>query len=38
MLGGRSSFGAGGWASTELARILPVEIRPGDGQIEPEGG
>jgi hypothetical protein len=38
MLGGRSSFGAGGWASTELARILPVNIHPGDGQIEPEGG
>jgi hypothetical protein len=38
MLGGRSSFGAGGWASTDLARILPVNIHPGDGQIEPEGG
>ncbi len=38
MLGGRSSFGAGGWAGTELARILPVKIHPGDGQIEPEGG
>ena len=36
MLGGRSSFGAGGWAGTELARILPVNIAPGsDGQIEP---
>jgi hypothetical protein len=38
MLGGHSSFGAGGWASTELARLLPVQIRPSDGQIEPEGG
>jgi hypothetical protein len=38
MLGGRSSFGAGGWASTEVARILPVNIHPGDGQIEPPGG
>ena len=38
MLGGRSSFGAGGWASTELAGVLPVAIHPGDGQIEPEGG
>ncbi len=35
MLGGRSSFGAGGWAGTELARILPVNIGPNDGQIEP---
>lgn len=38
MLGGRSSFGAGGWAQTELADILPADIHPGDGQLEPEGG
>ncbi len=38
MLGGRSSFGAGGWAQTDLADILPSEIRPDDGQLEPEGG
>jgi uncharacterized membrane protein len=38
MLGGRSSFGAGGWANTELAGILPTEIHPGDGQIEPPDG
>jgi hypothetical protein len=38
MLGGRSSFGAGGWAQTDLADILPVEIHPGDGQLEPEEG
>ncbi|MGE3817899.1 MAG: glutamine amidotransferase, partial [Isosphaeraceae bacterium] len=38
MLGGRSSFGAGGWGSTEVGRILPVSVRPSDGQIEPEGG
>ena len=38
MLGGRSSFGAGGWSGTDVARILPVKIDPGDGQIEPEGG
>jgi hypothetical protein len=38
MLGGRSSFGPGGWAGTELAKILPVEISPSDGQIEPEEG
>ncbi len=35
MLGGRSSFGAGGWAGTELARAIPVNIGPNDGQIEP---
>ena len=38
MLGGRSSFGAGGWAGTPIADILPVDIHPGDGQLEPEGG
>lgn len=38
MLGGRTSFGPGGWARTELADILPVEIHPDDGQLEPEGG
>jgi uncharacterized membrane protein len=38
MLGGRTSFGAGGWAQTELADILPVEIHARDGQLEPEGG
>ena len=34
MLGGESSFGAGGWARTEVARILPIEIRPNDGMNE----
>jgi hypothetical protein len=38
MLGGRNSFGSGGWAQTELADILPVEIHPADGQLEPESG
>lgn len=38
MLGGRSSFGSGGWAGTDVAEVLPVEIHSGDGQIEPEGG
>jgi hypothetical protein len=38
MLGGRTSFGAGGWAQTDLADVLPAEIHPGDGQLEPEGG
>jgi uncharacterized membrane protein len=34
-LGGRDSFGAGGWASTPLADVLPVTIHPGDGQVDP---
>ena len=38
MLGGRSSFGPGGWAGTELAGVLPVNISPSDGQVEPEEG
>ena len=38
MLGGRGSFGAGGWAGTEIGSILPTEIAPGDGQIEPPDG
>jgi hypothetical protein len=38
MLGGRTSFGPGGWAGTPLADVLPVEIQLNDGQLEPEGG
>jgi hypothetical protein len=38
MLGGHASFGAGGWANSPVADILPTEIHPGDGQIEPENG
>jgi uncharacterized membrane protein len=38
MLGGHSSFGAGGWADTPVAEILPAEIHAGDDQYEPEGG
>lgn len=38
MLGGRGSFGAGGWAGTPVGNILPTEIRPGDGQNEPPDG
>jgi beta-lactamase regulating signal transducer with metallopeptidase domain/uncharacterized membrane protein len=34
MLGGHASFGAGGWADTPLADILPVHIHPGDGRYE----
>jgi hypothetical protein len=38
MLGGRSSFGEGGWASTPIAAILPVDIHAGDGVLEPKDG
>ena len=38
MLGGHASFGAGGWADTPLADILPVQIHPSDGQNEPPNG
>ena len=38
MLGGRSSFGEGGWGNTDLAGVLPVTIRAGDGQTEPADG
>jgi len=38
MLGGRSSFGAGGWAGTAIEEILPVFVHPGDGELDPEAG
>lgn len=38
MLGGRSSFGAGGWRDSPLARLLPVEVHPADGDHDPDGG
>jgi hypothetical protein len=38
MLGGQSSFGAGGWAGSALASLLPTAIGPGDGQDEPKDG
>jgi hypothetical protein len=38
MLGGRKSFGPGGWGSTELARLLPTNVRQDDGQLEPDSG
>lgn len=38
MLGGLASFGSGGWAGSEIADLLPVEIHSGDGQIEPPAG
>ena len=38
MLGGRHSFGMGGWAGTEIADLLPVEIHPGDGEVGTDAG
>jgi hypothetical protein len=38
MLGGRSSFGEGGWGNTALAGIVPFTMRNGDGHVEPQGG
>jgi hypothetical protein len=38
MLGGRSSFGPGGWGATEVARVLPMTMSPSDVQIEPKEG
>jgi len=38
MLGGRSSFGAGGWAGTEVGDVLPTDIHPGDGLVAPPDG
>jgi len=35
MLGGRSSFGPGGWGGTALARILPTSVGPSDGEVVP---
>ena len=34
MAGGYQSFGAGGYSGTKIADLLPVEIRPADGQID----
>jgi len=34
MLGGLSALGAGGWAATPLASVLPVAIRADDGQVQ----
>jgi uncharacterized membrane protein len=38
MLGGRSSFGEGGWAGTPIEAILPVVLHPGDGELDEAGG
>ena len=35
MLGGRSSFGAGGWGMTELDKVLPSHVGQADGEVNP---
>ena len=35
MLGGRSSFGEGGWGNSELSKILPSDVGPNDGEVTP---
>ena len=35
MLGGHKSFGEGGWADTEIADLLPVEIPPPASRTAP---
>ena len=35
MLGGRSSFGEGGWGNTELNAVLPSDVGPNDGEVVP---
>ncbi len=40
MIGGRHSFGAGGWGATPLADVLPVQMEPSEfdpnGRIDPD--
>ncbi len=38
MLGGRTSYGEGGWGNTALSAIVPFTMRVGDGHVEPPGG
>jgi uncharacterized membrane protein len=34
MMGGYDSFGPGGWGTSPLAGVLPVDVQPGDGQLQ----
>ncbi|HVJ79739.1 MAG TPA: glutamine amidotransferase, partial [Planctomycetia bacterium] len=36
MIGGYDSFGAGGWDRSKIAEYIPVQMRPGDIQVETE--
>ncbi len=35
MLGGRSSFGEGGWGNTDINKDLPSDVGPNDGEVNP---
>jgi uncharacterized membrane protein len=37
MLGGEQSFGAGGWAGTELEKIMPVDFQIKNSKVKPNG-
>ena len=37
MIGGRESFGAGGWIDSELAKVLPVKLNPPQTRQMPSG-
>ena len=38
MLGGRSSFGLGGWGSTDLEKVLPSRLSTADGEFLSDDG
>ncbi|MGC4115468.1 MAG: glutamine amidotransferase [Myxococcales bacterium] len=38
MLGGWKSFGRGGWAGSDLANLLPVDVKPGDDRANCPSG
>jgi Mg-chelatase subunit ChlD/uncharacterized membrane protein len=37
MLGGPNSFGAGGWTSTELEKVMPVDFQIKSAKVVPKG-
>jgi uncharacterized membrane protein/Mg-chelatase subunit ChlD len=37
MLGGENSFGCGGWAGTELEKIMPVDFQIKNAAVKPNG-
>ena len=37
MLGGPNSFGAGGWANTELEKAMPVDFQIKNAKVVPVG-
>ena len=37
MLGGEAAFGCGGWANTDLEKIMPVDFQIKNAQVKPNG-